>query len=562
MLPQKQWYDSSTSDPEQVNRLCRDWDTNQYVAEILLRRGYKTHQEIKSFLNPELKNLRDPYELRQMREAVDLLQEMIAEKRRIVILGDYDVDGITATALTLEFLNKCGKLDLDFFIPNRIKHGYGLTESSTDILLEMKPELVITVDNGITAVREVQRLNDEGIKTIITDHHLADPALLPSGIVVNPNHPECNYSFKKISGCGVALKLIMSLRKSLRDSGWWTTERPEPNLRESLDLAALGTVADVMPLVDENRILTHHGLLVMNEKPRLAIRVLQKLKNVKTITSRTLGFQFAPLLNAAGRLEDADMAVKFLLSNDQQEAEKMAKILDATNIQRREKEGEMLETALALAEKQEQNPALILTSPEFHEGINGIVATRLVERFYKPVLILSEWAGKLKGSGRSIPELHLKNALSECADLLDRFGGHAAAAGCSLIPENLDEFRKRFFTFCRENIPKSMEPKLHLDGCLEFPKLTSLFVEQLERLQPFGEGNQEPLFSVETPELPFTRLKEKHVKWQVNGNVEIIGWNCAESYAENLPSQLAVNLGFNEFRGRRKIQLNIQDSRV
>ena len=562
MLPQKQWYDSSTADPEQVKQLCREWNTNPYVAEILLRRGHKTREEIKSFLLPSLNNLRDPYELRQMREAVDLLQDTIAKNLRIVILGDYDVDGITATALMLEFLHKCGKLDLDFFIPNRIKHGYGLTESSTDILLEMRPELVITVDNGITAAREVQRLNDEGIKTIITDHHLADASLLPSGIVVNPNHPECKYPFKKISGCGVALKLIMALRKSLRDSGWWTAERPEPNLRDSLDLAALGTVADVMPLVDENRILTHHGLLVMNEKPRLAIQVLQKLKNVKTITSRTLGFQFAPLLNAAGRLEDADMAVHFLLSNDLQEAEKMAKKLDATNIERREKEGEMLETALALAETQKQFPALILSSPEFHEGINGIVATRLVERFYKPVLILSEREKKLKGSGRSIPELHLKDALSECADLLERFGGHAAAAGCSLIPGNLNEFRERFFAFCREHIPKSIEPKLQLDGSLDFPKLTNLFVEQLDRLQPFGEGNQEPLFSIETPELPFTLLKEKHVKWQVNGNVEIIGWNRAETYAEKPPSQLAVNLGFNEFRGRRKIQLNIQDSRV
>ena len=560
MLPQKQWYDSSTADPEQVKQLCREWNTNPIVAEILLRRGYKTREEITSFLNPQLKNLRDPFELRQMQEAVNLLQEMITENRRIVILGDYDVDGITATALMLEFLHKCGKLDLDFFIPNRIKHGYGLTESSTDILLEMKPELVITVDNGITAAREVQRLNDEGIKTIITDHHLADPSLLPSGIVVNPNHPECKYPFKKISGCGVALKLIMSLRKSLRASGWWTAERPEPNLRDILDLAALGTVADVMPLVDENRILTHHGLRVMNEKPRLAIQVLQKLKNVKTITSRTLGFQFAPLLNAAGRLEDADVAVHFLLSNDLNDAEKMAKKLDATNIQRREKEGEMLETALTLVEEQKHNPALILTSPEFHEGINGIVATRLVERFYKPVLILSEREKKLKGSGRSIPEMHLKDALSECADLLERFGGHAAAAGCRLIPENLNEFRKRFFAFCKKNIPESIEPKLQLDGSLDFPKLTNMFVEQLERLQPFGEGNQEPLFSVETPESPFTRLKEIHVKWQVNGNVEIIGWNRAENYAEKLPSQLAVNLGFNEFRGRRKIQLTIQDS--
>ena len=560
MVPQKQWFDSSTGDPEQVKRLCLEWKTNPQVAEILLRRGYKTREEIKSFLMPNLSNLRDPYELRQMREAVNLLQDAIVNNRRIVILGDYDVDGITATALMLEFLQKCGNLNLDFFIPNRIKHGYGLTEASTDILLEMNPELVITVDNGITAAREVKRLNDEGIKTIVTDHHLADVSLLPSGIVVNPNHPECNYPFKKISGCGVALKLIMALRKSLRDSGWWTAERTEPNLRDSLDLAALGTVADVMPLVDENRILTHHGLLVMNEKPRLAIQVLQQLKKVNTITSRTLGFQFAPLLNAAGRLEDADMAVKFLLSNDLQEAETMAKKLDATNFERREKEGEMLETALALAETQKHFPALILTSPEFHEGINGIVATRLVERFYKPVLVLSEREEKLKGSGRSIPELHLKDALSGCSDLLERFGGHAAAAGCSLIPENLDAFRNRFFAFCREHIPESIEPSLKLDGSLEFPKLTDLFVEQLDRLQPFGEGNPEPLFSMETPELPFSLIKDKHVKWQLNGNVEIIGWNRAEMYAENPPSKLAVNLAFNEFRGRRKIQLTIQDS--
>ena len=562
MVPQKQWFDSSTGDPEQVKRLCLEWKTNPQVAEILLRRGYKTREEIKSFLMPNLSNLRDPYELRQMREAVNLLQDTIVNNRRIVILGDYDVDGITATALMLEFLQKCGNLNLDFFIPNRIKHGYGLTEASTDILLEMNPELVITVDNGITAAREVKRLNDEGIKIIVTDHHLADVSLLPSGIVVNPNHPECNYPFKKISGCGVALKLIMALRKSLRNSGWWTAERTEPNLRDSLDLAALGTVADVMPLVDENRILTHHGLLVMNEKPRLAIQVLQQLKKVNTITSRTLGFQFAPLLNAAGRLEDADMAVKFLLSNDLQEAETMAKKLDATNFERREKEGEMLETALALAETQKHFPALILTSPEFHEGINGIVATRLVERFYKPVLVLSEREEKLKGSGRSIPELHLKDALSGCSDLLERFGGHAAAAGCSLIPENLDAFRNRFFAFCREHIPESIEPSLKLDGSLEFPKLTDLFVEQLDRLQPFGEGNPEPLFSMETPELPFSLIKDKHVKWQLNGNVEIIGWNRAEMYAENPPSKLAVNLAFNEFRGRRKIQLTIQDSQV
>ena len=563
---QKKWHESPAMDPEEVKRLCSVWGMHPRVAEILLRRGFKTAGEIKSFLQPSLNNLRDPYELRMMQGAVDLLQEAIVKNWRIVILGDYDVDGITATALMLEFLQKCGCLNLDFFIPNRIKHGYGLTEASTDILLEMNPDLVITVDNGITAANEVQRLNDEGIKTIVTDHHLADPNLLPAGIVVNPNHPECPYPFKKISGCGVALKLIMALRKTFRESGRWTTERPEPNLRDSLDLAALGTVADVVPLWDENRILTYHGLLVMNEKPRLAIQVLQRLKKVKTITSRTLGFQFAPLLNAAGRLVDADMAVHFLLSDDLQEAESMAQKLDATNLERRKKEGEMLETAFNLAEKQKNDPALILVSPEFHEGINGIVATRLVERFYKPVLILSESEDtktaekRLKGSGRSIPELHLKDALSACSDLLLRFGGHAAAAGCSLLPEKLTELRERFFTYCQQNIPETLEPNLQLDGILEFPELTNTFVEQLDRLQPFGEGNQEPLFSVNAPGTPFMELKGMHVKWQLNGNVEIIGWNRVDSFTGEPPSQLAVNLCFNEFRGRRKIQLTIQDS--
>jgi len=220
----------------------------------------------------------------------------------------------------------------------------------------------------------------------------------------------------------------------------------------------------------------------------------------------------------------------------------------------------MIQTSLKLADEQKNNPALILVSPEFHEGVNGIVATRLVENFYKPVLILSEIEGKLKGSGRSIPELNLKDVLSDCSDLLERFGGHAAAAGFSLIQENLEALRDRFIALCDERLPASLVPKLQLDGTLDYPELTEQFMEQLNRLQPFGEGNPEPLFSVSTPESPFTSLKQKHVKWKLNGNVEIIGWNCSEPFSKSLPSQLAVNLGFNEFRGQRSIQLTIQDS--
>ena len=558
----KQWNHSSNDDLEKAKHLSDEWRMHPLVADILLSRGFKTQKDIQSFLEPSLNNLIDPFQFRHMNLAVELLQDAILNNRRIIILGDYDVDGITATALVLDFLKACGAGKLDYFIPNRLKHGYGLTDASTDILLERNADLVLTVDNGITAAKEIRRLNDAGIKTIVTDHHLAETDLLPSGIVINPNHPECKYSFKKISGCGVALKLVMALRKSLRKLDWWTSERPEPNLLNSLDLAALGTVADVVPLLDENRIITYHGLMVMNDKPRLAIQVLKKLKKVETITSRTLAFQFAPLMNAAGRLKDADIAVKFLLSNDRQEAEEIARILDSTNVARREKESEMIQIALKLTDEQKNNTALILVSPDFHEGVNGIVATRLVESFYKPVLVLSENEGKIKGSGRSIPELNLKEVLSDCSDLLERFGGHSAAAGCSLIPENLKAFQNRFIALCDERLPDSLIPKLQLDGTLDYPELNEQFVEQLNRLQPFGEGNPEPLFSVNTPDSPFSSLKQKHVKWNLKGNVEIIGWNCSEPFANSLPSQLAVNLGFNEFRGKRSIQLTIQDIQI
>ena len=558
----KQWYQSSNADSEKVQHLCDEWKMHPLVADILLSRGFKTQKDIQSFLEPSLNNLIDPFQFRHMNLAVEMLQDAIVHNQRIIILGDYDVDGITATALVLDFLKACGAGKVDYFIPNRLKHGYGLTDASTDILLERNADLVLTVDNGITAAKEIRRLNDAGIKTIVTDHHLAEIDLLPSGIVVNPNHPECKYSFKKISGCGVALKLVMALRKSLRKLDWWTSVQPEPNLRNSLDLAALGTVADVVPLLDENRIITYHGLKVMNDKPRLAIKVLKKLKKVETITSRTLAFQFGPLMNAAGRLKDADIAVRFLLSNDRHEAEEIARILDATNAARREKESEMIQIALKLTDEQKNNTALILVSPDFHEGVNGIVATRLVESFYKPVLVLSENEGKIKGSGRSIPELNLKEVLSDCSDLLERFGGHSAAAGCSLIPENLKAFQNRFIALCDERLPDSLIPKLQLDGTLDYLELNEQFVEQLNRLQPFGEGNPEPLFSVNTPDSPFSSLKQKHVKWNLKGNVEIIGWNCSERFTNSLPSQLAVNLGFNEFRGKRSIQLTIQDIQI
>jgi single-stranded-DNA-specific exonuclease len=492
---------------------------------------------------------------------VQIVIDALKSARRIVVLGDYDVDGITGTTLLLEFFEACGCKNLDFFIPNRLEHGYGLTAKSAEVLLSMNPEVVITVDNGITAAAEVEQLQASGITTVITDHHLPG-AELPGGIVVNPNHPECPYPFKKLSGCGVALKLALGVRKVLREQGWWTTDRPEPNLLDSMDLAALGTIADVVPLVDENRIMVQFGLQVMNSKPRLGVTAMRSLRKTDKVVARTVGFQFAPLLNASGRLKDASLGVELLRCQDDESARMIVAELNRINEERRSVEAEMRDAAFRIAATQRDRHSLVIAHPEFHEGVNGIVAARLVEHYHKPTIILSQNGDSLKGSARSIPELHVKQALESCTDLLDRFGGHAAAAGCALSLDRLNAFSARFEAFCRAALPELPTPKLQIDGTLDESVVSDQLVEQLEWLQPFGESNPEPIFVVQAPEQEFQTMKDRHVKWQLNGSVEIVGWNFAEAFEQQPPLQLAVTLGFNEFRGRRRVQMLIQEVQV
>lgn len=557
----KEWRVATPPDPTAWNQLTHETGLSPLVTSILYHRGYVTPDQASVFLQPELRQLRDPYSLRHMSEAVALLLPYIREDRRIVILGDYDVDGITATAILIEFLAACGCANLDFFIPNRLQHGYGLTPASVEVLFSMQPEIVITVDNGITARAEVATLQQAGIPVLITDHHLASADALPEAVTINPNHPDCTYPFKKISGCGVAFKLAMALRKELREMGWWHTARPEPNLKTLLDFAAMGTVADVVDLRDENRLMVSVGLEQMNAKPRPAVQALRQVKNVQEVTARTLGFQFAPLMNAAGRLSDASLAVRMLLSPTLEEALPLVKQLNEINDERRAQEQDMLRIAQEQALGQQHRRGLVLASPEFHEGINGIVAARMVEKYYKPTLIVSTHnPARYSGSGRAIEEFHLKEALQECEELLMRFGGHAGAAGCTIHPEQFDAFRERFFDVCAQRLPEIPRPQLWLDGALSAESLNAQLVEEVQRLEPFGAANPEPLFAIDAPSQPFQILKEKHVKWALSRSAEIIGWNFAEAFQTQSPKQLAVTLGFNEFRGERKVQLLLKEA--
>ncbi len=556
----KEWVLPGQSDTSQVQALMEAHRLEPLIAQLLLRRGYASPEAAGRFLAPDFSELHDPLLMRHMPEAIRLLRDALHQQKRIVILGDYDVDGVTGTALLLDFFQSCGFRDLGFFIPNRVDHGYGLTPASAAEVAAMKPDLVVTVDNGITAGPETADLEAQGMTVLVTDHHLADPEKLPQGLVLNPNHPECAYPFKKISGCGVALKLAMALRRALREEGWWTADRPEPNLRLLLDLAALGTVADVVPLIDENRVIVHHGLKVLNEGHRLSFRVLQRLKEVQTVTAQTLGWKYGPMINAVGRLQDAAPAVNLLLSQDEDEALGLAEELDEINLRRRELGDEMLAAATQMASGQRNQRGVVVFHPEFHEGVNGIVAARLVERLHKPVVVFSESNGLLKGSGRSIPELHLKEAFDACAEWLVRYGGHAAAAGCSVHPDHLLEFQNQFAEVCASRLPNQLTPKLELDGQVEPDQLSLPLVQQLLRLEPFGAANPEPVFACPVPTLPFQTLKDRHVKWQLGQSLELLGWNLAEAFEHALPNQLAVTLGINEFRGQRKVQLMIRDA--
>ncbi len=578
-LPRRKiWKFLPTPETKLVQKVSEEFQLSFLVSSILIRRGYETSEAIRGFLHPRLSDLGDPYLMRDMRNAVELLQRAIVAQKRIVILGDYDVDGITATAMMMMFLKSCECREIDYFIPNRFEHGYGLTQASVDVLLKMRPDLVLTVDNGITALREVEILQEQGIRTLITDHHLVDsrgavrkndqPARIPLGVVVNPNRPDCDYPFKGISGCGVALKLLMALRKALRGSNFWTLAKPQPNLKAYLDLVALGTVADVVPLVDENRILVHFGIQQMNAHPRIGIQALSRLKNIKTINSQTLAFQFGPLLNAAGRMRNASIGVKLLLSEDFKEAEEIARALDQVNQERRETESGMLEIATAQAKSRQHQHSLVLHSSRFHEGISGIVAARMVDKFYKPTIVCAKNGNYYKCSARSIPELHIKNILNQCAEQLEKFGGHAGAAGCTVHEERFEAFVEQFETTCETFLTvdgqiQIPQPLLKLEGELTLQAIDWQLIDQLELLQPFGAANPIPLFSVPAPLQPFQTLKGKHLKWNIAGK-EIVGWNLAESFSNvrvmnRIPLKLAVLPGVNEFQGRRSIQLMIED---
>ncbi|HEX9843615.1 MAG TPA: single-stranded-DNA-specific exonuclease RecJ [bacterium] len=571
------WIVSEPAPPAEREALCRALGLAPLVADLLVRRGVSEPAAAEAFLRPRLEHLHDPFLLRGMDAAVARLVRALEAGERVVVSGDYDVDGITSSALLTQFLRAAGARGLDFFIPNRFEHGYGLTPRTVDALLALRPALVVTVDNGITAVAEVARLRAAGIDTIVTDHHLPRAEGVPAGIVVNPAQPGCPYPFKKISGCGVAFKLVTALRKTLRERGWWSAARPEPNLKDCLDLVAIATVADVVPLLGENRVLVNAGLAVLNRPPAQRRPGVQALLDAnprndgtRPVTARTIAFQIGPRLNAAGRMTEGALGVELLLGTEPGQVAALAARLEGENDTRRARGEAMFREAVqrieadALAEA----PGIVVASPEFHEGIIGIVASRLVERYHRPCLVLAENGSAYKGSARSVPGLNVTEAIAAGAPLLEEYGGHAGAAGCRLPKAALGDFTARFQAACARlaaQAETAAGPLVRLDARLErdalAPAAAERLVEQLAALEPFGHENEEPAFLLEQALLPEPPqvLKGRHLKWRLASGVEMVGWNLAEGFAPEPGLWYRVRLGLNEYRGRRTVQLTVDE---
>ena len=556
-----------------VATLSRELYCQPLIARLLAIRGICSKPEADRFLTPSFGHLTDPFSMADMRNAVQRIGHAICHGEKIMVHGDYDADGITATALLVDFLTRCGAR-VRYAIPYRMTDGYGLSEDF--VIKRAKPagiRLIVTVDCGTSSAKAVSRARMLGIDTIVTDHHPSDSPPLDAIAVVNPNRQDCPSGLPHLAGVGVAFYLVIALRSHLREKGFWKT-RPEPNLKRLCDLVAIGTVADVVPLIKENRALTTSGVEALNRSSRPGIEALIKLSDgsQQPVDTESIAFRLAPRINAAGRLAHARLACELLLSGNKKKASRLAAALCRLNNRRQAMEAALSETILDHlgASSTATSPSVIVVSGEgWHEGILGIVASRLTRRFNCPSVVIGTRNGTGKGSARSVDSIDLTLALQQCQDLLDRFGGHPLAAGLSLPTSNIDAFRTRMETIVEKTIGKTTaRPVLNIDASIPLSSLNTVFMDALQQLEPFGQGNPAPVFM--TTEVRASRLQivgQNHLKMILHdkssrgGPFPAIWFNASRNLQPHpaILGKIAYRPQWNYWNGRKQLQLLIED---
>ncbi|MDP3182842.1 MAG: single-stranded-DNA-specific exonuclease RecJ [Desulfobaccales bacterium] len=551
--------------PELVGEVSARHGLPPLVARLLLNRGLAAPEDILAFLDPALERLHPPFRLADLETAAVRLTRAVLQREPLAIYGDYDADGLTATALLRQFFQELG-LKCVTYIPDRLTEGYGLKVPALKELAA-QARLLVTVDCGISDAAEVAWATAQGLEVIITDHHEIPHELPPALAVVNPKRGGEDYPFGELAGVGVALLLALGVRAQLRDAGWFR-DHEEPNLRAYLDLVALGTAADVVPVVGENRILVQNGLKVMEESRRPGLVALKEVTGLegKPISYRDLVFKLAPRLNAAGRLGQARGALELLLSDDLRQARVQANYLHNLNRQRQALEEEVLRQADSFIRQQGLNkrPVMVLALEGWHPGVLGIVAARLAEAYFRPVALVSLEDGWGRGSARSIEGFHLFKGLDACRAYLTKYGGHQAAAGFVLPAENLTALQDALEKAFRDQMgPEHPKPTLKVDAQVNLADLDDDFFQHLDRLRPFGPGNPEPVFACTGVDCLTSRVVgERHLKVQLAQKDcirEAIAFDQASCHPLTGTLEVAFSTRLTHFQGRPTPELRLLD---
>ena len=553
------------ADEVAVQELHRSLRIHPVLCRLLVQRGLGSYEKSKAFFRPQLSDLHDPWLMKDMLRAVKRIQKAIENNEKILVFGDYDVDGTTSVASMYQFLCKIYDQEkLDFYIPHRYREGYGISKMGIDFAKENDYTLVISLDCGIKSVDLISYARELGIDFVVCDHHLPDNILPPAAAILNPKQPDCDYPYKELCGCGVGFKLICALCDEL--------QLPMEMAYEYLDLAATAIAADIVPMTGENRILAYFGLKKANENPNPGIRALKELSGlVKELHITNLVFMIAPRVNAAGRMDDARKAVQMFIAPDEQAARQYAEMLHSDNSERKEADKSITEEALQVIESHSHwvnRKSTVVYQPHWHKGVVGIVASRLIEHYYRPTIVLTQSGDYAAGSARSVPGFNLYEAIHACREHLLGYGGHFAAAGMTLEIDKVDAFREKFEEVVSATITEELLiPELVIDAELHFKDVSPTFYKIISQMEPFGPENLRPLFITRNvSDTGYSRVvKEQHLKFSLRQEgyvISGIGFGMADKFAllENQqPVDIVFTLDENEWNGTRTIQLKVVD---
>ncbi len=565
---EKKWVLKERGDREVVSRLAAALRISESLANLMVQRGIYTPEDADSFFRPSLDNLHDPFLMKDMNIAVDRISSALGKNEKILVYGDYDVDGTTAVAMIYSFLRQFSP-NILYYVPDRYKEGYGVSFEGIDYAAGNNCKLIITLDCGIKAIDKVKYARSKGMDVIICDHHYPGNEIPNATAVLDPKQPGCNYPYKELSGCGVGFKLIQAYSR--------VHGIPFDEIKNLFDLVAVSIASDIVPITGENRILTYFGLKQLNQSPRIGLReIIRESEINKELVVEDVVFRIGPRINAAGRMETGSKAVNLLIAEDPRLAAEISRQISNFNTERRTVDRIITNEAMKMISDDPRTlnaRTTVLYNPEWKKGVIGIVASRLIEIYYRPTVILTESNGFATGSARSVQGYDLYQAIEACSDLLESFGGHMFAAGLTLKKENIEPFRQKFEEYVSRTITDDqLIPHIYIDSELSFNEINEDFYNGISLFQPFGPENMQPLFMAkgvcDTGSGRMVGSSGEHLKLELfqigadNKTIQAIAFgqsNHFEYIRNGKPFDICFSIEMNEFRSNRSLQLNIRD---